>query len=237
MRGMLKAELFKLKNSYALWIIIGVITVSGGISIMMGTYSSAEQTLVNIAKDSMVSILACAVYSGIILTDDFSNGLLRHYIANGYKRSSIIFAKFIHYITGCSMLLFIYPCLCVLLSIIISGPQTTSVFVLEKTVLVFLKTVPLYWGVFALFFLFSILIPKGVITVGISIAFSILLEVFTNKLYGGGVPLLEYSPIIQITKAIDGPITNVYWISVVLSLAIVAGCIWISIVKFSHDEL
>ncbi len=66
MNGMLKSEFFKFKNSYALWVIIGVITVSCGISIVTGSYQSAEQTLANISKDSMVPILACAIYGAII---------------------------------------------------------------------------------------------------------------------------------------------------------------------------
>ena len=63
MKGMLKAELFKFTHSYSLWIIIGVLVIFCGISTITGTYSSAENALINISKDSMVLILASAVFS------------------------------------------------------------------------------------------------------------------------------------------------------------------------------
>ncbi len=237
MSGMLKAELFKFRNFYMLWVIIGVITASCGISIVTGTFGSAEQTLVNIAKDSMVPILACAVYGAIILTDDFSNGMLRHYIANGYKRESIIFAKLIHYILGCSILLLVYPCVSVLLASVLQGTQTAFVLVFQKMILLFVKTLPLYWGVFGLFFLVSILIQKGVIAAGVSVAVSILLVVFTNRLYAGEISVLRYSPIIQIGEVADGGAAGAYLIAVLVSLAVLAVCILGSMVKFKHDEL
>ena len=161
MKGMLKAELFKFCHSYSLWIIIGVLAASCSISILTGTYDSAEITLASLSIDSMVPILACAVYSAIILTDDFSNGLLRHYISNGYKRFSIICAKFIHYIFGCSVILLIYPLICISLTGIIQGVETSFIAVLGTMLLTFIKSLPLYWGIFGLFFLFSILSPKS----------------------------------------------------------------------------
>lgn len=236
MKRMLKSELFKFRNSYALWVIIGVITVSCCFSILTGVYDSAELTLSNIAKDSIVPILACAIYSAIILTDDFSNGLLRHYIANGYKRSSIILAKFIHYILGCSILLFLYPCFCVSLTAILYGTQTTPFLIFQKIIFMFILELPLYWGIFGLFFFFSIFIQKGVIAMGISVATSILLVVFTNKFYDV-LSILKYSPVIQIGKVANGTVTSAYFISVLLSLTILFICVFGSVMKFSNEEL
>lgn len=237
MKGMLKAEQFKFRNSCALWIIIGVIFASCFISVIMGTYNSAEQTLLNITKDSMVLILACAIYGAIILTDDFSNGLLLHYIASGYRRTSILFAKLIHYILGCSILLLVYPCLCVSLAAILHGTETTFLLVFQEMILAFFKTLPLYLGIWGLFFFFAILIKKGVAVMGISVAVSILLVVFTNRLYGNGISTLKYSPIIQISEAVTGKVTVIYFMSVLLSLVVLVVCILGSIVKFNKDEL
>lgn len=237
MKGMLKSELFKFKSSYALWIIIGVITASCFISILTGIFNSAEMTLANIAKDSMVPILACAVYGAIILTDDFSNGLLQHYIASGYKRSSIVLAKLIHYILGSSILLLVYPCLCIFLTALLHGTQTTLFLVLQEMMRVYLRTLPLYWGIFGLFFLLAVFIQKGVITMGVSVAASIILVVFTNKLYDGQGFILKYSPVIQIGEAASGPVTGPYLLSALLSLAILAACVSVSILKFNKDEM
>lgn len=237
MKGMLKAELFKFKYSYSLWIIISVVTISCGFSIVTGVYRNAEVTLASISQDNMVPILACAIYSAIILTDDFSNGLLKHYIANGYKKTSIILAKFIHYILGCSILLFLYPYICVILAVAIQGTQTTPWVVFQTMLSNIVKTLPLYWGIFGLFFCLSILIQKGAIAIGTSVAVSILLVVFTNKLYEGTASILRYSPVIQIKEVTAGPVTFQYFIAVLVSLIILAICLFGSMLKFKHDEL
>lgn len=236
MKGMLKAELFKFFHSYSLWIIIGVLVASCGISIMTGVYSSAEIALANLSKDSMVPILACAIYSAIILTDDFSNGLLRHYVSAGHKRALIICAKFIHYILGCSALLLIYPFVCISLAAMTQGIETSLIAVLEAMLYTFAKSLPLYWGIFGMFFLFSILIQKGVVAMGVSVATSILLVVFTNKLYESTTNILRYSPIIQINKLTQNG-TGEYLISVAISLVILTFCLCSSVIKFNHDVL
>ena len=237
MKGMLKAEQFKFRNSYALWIIIGVITVSCFISIVMGTYNSAEQTLLNITKDSMVPLLACAIYGAVILTDDFSNGLLRHYIAGGYRRISILFAKLIHYLFGCSVLLLVYPCLCVSLAAALHGTETTFPMVVRQVIFAFFRTLPLYLGIFGLFFLIAVLIKRGVVVAGTSVVTSILLVVFTDKLYGSAASILKFSPIIQIGEVASGKVTGIYFASVLVSFAVLAVCALGSILKFNRDEL
>lgn len=100
-----------------------------------------------------------------------------------------------------------------------------------------LPSLPLYWGIFGLFFLFSALIQKGVIVVGVSVAASILLVVFTNKLYNGTSSLLRYSPIIQIGEIANGTVSNFYVGSILLSIGILAACVLGSILKFNHTEL
>lgn len=236
MIGMLKAELFRFWKSSTLWIILGVITASCGISIFTGAYSSAEQASVNIAKDSMVPILACAVYGSILLTDDFSNGLMRHYVASGYKRYVILMAKLVHFLLGCSILLVVYPCLSVLLTAALQGVQTTLLCVFTETIRLCLKTLPLYWGMAGLFFLFATLIQRGSIAVSISVAASILLVVLTNKLYARAASVWIYSPIVQISEAADGRAANAYYWAVLISLTTLAACIWGGIVKCSRDE-
>ncbi len=237
MKGMLKTEIFKFSHSCSLWIIIGVLVVSCGISIITGTYSSAENALINISKDSMVLILASAVYGSIILTDDFSNGLLRHFVSCGYKRAAVVLAKLVHYIAGCSILIFAYQVISVSLAAFIQGIETSFPTVISKTFLTSLQVLPLYWGIFGLFFLLAVLIKKGVITAGVSVAVSIFLVVFTNKFYGKAFSILKYSPIIQINEVANGAVTSIYFVSMLLSLAALGACVWGSVIKFEHDEL
>lgn len=237
MKGMLKAELFKFTHSCSLWIIIGVLVASCGISIFTGTYSSAENALKNISKDSMVLILASAVYGAVILTDDFSNGLLRRFVANGYKRGAVILAKFVHYLAGCCILIFAYQAVSISLAALIQGVETSFAAVICKTFLTSAQLFPLYCSIWGLFFLLAVLIKKGVVVMGVSVAASIFLVVFTNKLYSGTSSILKYSPIIQISEAASGTVTNIYYASCLLSLAVLGACVWASVIKFQHDEL
>ena len=237
MKGMLKAELFKFTHSYSLWIIIGVLVISCGISTITGTYSSAENALINISKDSMVLILASAVYGSIILTEDFSNGLLRHFVSNGYKRTHIVLAKVVHYIVGCSILLLAYQVISVSFAALIQGVETSFLTVIRTTIFTSLQLLPLYLGVLGLFFLLAVLIKKGVIVVGVSVATSILLVVFTNKLYSDTSSILKYSPIIQISEVANGTVTRFYFISILLSMIVLVVCVLGSVIKFNHDEL
>lgn len=237
MKGMLKAEFFKFRHTYVLWIILAVISSACMISVATGTYCSAEQTLNAVAKDSMVPILACVLYSAVLLTEDFSSGIIRHYIASGYKRREIVFAKFLHYISGSSLLLFLYPGICVCAAAVMQGLETSFASVMENMLLLFVGTLPLYWGIFGLFFLISMATQKGVLAMGISLAVSILGVVFTKKFYGSGTEILKYSPVIQINEIASGTITGAYGISVLLSLAMLAVCAGISMMRFCRTEL
>lgn len=237
MKGMLKAELFKFTHSYSLWIIIGVLVASCGISIFTGTYSSAENALKNISKDSMVLILASVVYGSLILTDDFSNGLLRRFVANGYKRDAVILAKFVHYLAGCCILIFAYQAISVSLAALIQGVESSFPAVICKTFITSAQLFPLYCGILGLFFLIAVLIKKGIVVMGVSVGAAIFLVVFTNKLYSGTNSILKYSPIIQISEAANGAVTNIYYASCLLSLAVLGACVWASVIKFQHDEL
>jgi len=238
MKGMLKAELYKFLHTGALWIILGVLIISCGISIVSGTYGSAEITLVSIGKDSMVLILSCGIYGAVILTEDFSNGLLRHYISNGYKRSTILLCKCLHYICGCGLLTLLYHTICVALSFLILGAGTSFGRILVQTLLTSFAILPLYLGIYGFFFLLAIVIKSGVAVMGVSVAVSILSVVFTNKLYYSGMaPMLKYSPVIQICKVAGGTAASDYFLSVLFSAIFFAACILASIMKLNRDEL
>ena len=236
MRNMLKVERFKFIHSCALWVIIGVLFSFCDISIMTGVYNSAENALMNVSKDIVVPLLGCSVYSAIILLDDFSNGLLQHYIASGYKRTSIICAKFIHYILGCSILLFMYPVLCIIFTAVVRGVETSIALTLLQFVIIYIKSLPLYWGIVGLYFLISILLQNATIAIAISVAFSIFLGVFPNKLYDNNLNILKFSPMIQLNEIATNSISNEYFIAVAISLFLLGLCLYVSIVKFRRDQ-
>ena len=237
MKGMLKAEFFKFSHSCPLWVILAVLTASCGVSIFTGTYDSAEHALLQISKDSMVLILAGAVYGSMTLTEDFSNGLLRHFIASGYRRTAILGAKLVHYLAGCGVLILLYQVISVALAAMVQGVETSFPAVMGKTLLTVLQALPLYGGIFGLFFFLAVWIQKGAAAVGVSVAVSILLVVWTNKLYPQHSAVLRYSPVIQISAAANGTITGAYVVSVLVSLVALGGFVWGSILKLNHDAL
>ena len=236
MRNMLKVEKYKFSHSCILWVIIGVLFAFCCISIMTGVYNSAEHALLNISKDIAVPLLGCSVYSAIIVLDDFSNGLLQHYIASGYERTSILCAKFIHYIFGCSILLLIYPLLCISFTAIMRGIETSVAFVLWRYILIYLKSLPLYWGIMGLFFLVSILLQNAAIAIAVSVASSLFLGVFPNRLYANGLYILKYSPMIQLNEAATNLISGEYLIAVIIALLLLGACFSGGIVKFRRDQ-
>ena len=178
----------------------------------------------------------CAVYSAIIVLDDFSNGLLKHYIASGYKRSSILCAKFIHYIFGCGILLLVYPLLCVIFTVIVRGVETFFVLILRQLILVFIKSLPLYLGMVGLFFMLSILLQNAAITIAVSVAASIFLGVFSNRLCADNLYILKYSPVIQLNQVAANPISGEYLIAAIISLFLLVLSLCGSIVKFRRDQ-
>lgn len=236
MRNLLKSEYLKFKSSYALWIIIAVITASCGISVITGTYQSADQALINIEKDCMVPILASAIYGAIILCEDFSNGIVRCYISAGYKRAAIVRAKIIHYILGCIIILFLYPFFSILLALAVLGTETSVAVLLFNFISDFFKTLPLYLGILGLFFLLAFIIKKGVLDAGTSFAVAILSVVFSNKFYPS-LPILKYSPIIQINSVLTMGASTAYYVAVVVSLIMLLISLLISLEKFKRDEI
>ena len=236
MRNMLKAEKFKFFHSCVLWVIIGVLFAFCCISIMTGVYNSAESALLNISKDIVVPLLGCSVYGAIILLDDFSNGLLQHYIAGGYKRTSIICAKFIHYMLGCSMLLLVYPFLCIGFTAIVRGIETSFALVIWKYIFIYLKSLPLYWGIVGLFFFISILLQNAAVAIGVSVATTIFLGVFTNRLYTGNGNILKYSTVIQLNGVAVNPVSGEYFIAVAISFFVLGSCLCGSIIKFRRTQ-
>lgn len=121
MKNLLRAERYKFTHSGVLWTVIFVLLLCSFIAALTGSYGSAEIALRNIFKDVPVLLLGSSVYGTTTLLEDFSNGLLLHYIAGGYKRAFIICAKFVYYILGCCILLLVYPLLTIVFTAAIRG--------------------------------------------------------------------------------------------------------------------
>ena len=90
---LMKAELYKFKKDISVWIISFILICCAGISIFTEVYSSAENTVLNLGKESMTLILACAIYVGFSCTDDFTNRTVIYAITYGNRRLQILVYK------------------------------------------------------------------------------------------------------------------------------------------------
>lgn len=108
MKRLMKAELYKFQHEKSVWAISGVLIACACISIFTKVYSYAEDTFVNLGKGVMVLYLACAIYAGVSLADEFTNQTVFHIIACGYSRLQFLLAKVIHYLLGCLLIIISY---------------------------------------------------------------------------------------------------------------------------------
>ncbi|MFQ9871803.1 MAG: hypothetical protein ACLRVT_01860 [Oscillospiraceae bacterium] len=237
MAGMLKVERFRFCTNCSLWVILAVLLGSCCISIVTGVYDSAESALLNLSLDSMVPLLAGAVYSGLLLTDDFSNGSFYRYLAAGYRRSTIILAKFLHYLFGCTVLLLFYPLAGTLLAGAVQGTQSSLGLLLKSFFQIFLLSLPVYLGILSLFFAVAMLVQKGAWAMGISTASCILVVVFSNKLYSGPESITHLLPVIQLQEiARNSSASGSYVLCAALSLSIILGAFILSTVLIRRQE-
>jgi len=242
MSGLMKAEFYKFRKEPSLWIITAVLVACASISIFTGVYDSVENAVLNLGKDFMILVLAGAIYSGLTLTDEFANRTIIHAVAYGCRRSHILLAKGCRYLLGCSLIVVLYLTGSVLLSAAVLESEGAVFKILADLALKLCLTLPLYWGVYMVFFFIAMTVRKSGTAMGISVALSIIGVVFTNKAYSS-VPdaagsLLRFLPAVQISGAFDGASTaGDYWISAFFSIVLMALCFAGSLAVIKKAEL
>ncbi len=242
MRYLIKAEFYKFKKGNSVCFILVVLFCCACISIFTGVYSSAENTFLNLAKDYMILILACAIYAGISLTNEFSNRTIIHIIVYGNKRFWIVISKNLHYLAGCTVIIVLYLVTTTVISIPILGMEGSLLNFIWYIFISILLSLPLYWVVIELFFLIGMAARNGVITMGISVFFSIMSVVFLNKVYSAvqapETSLLRYLPIIQLPKIAEGSVSmSDYQITLGFSILAFFLIILASIIIINEAEL
>lgn len=119
----MKAELYKFKKDSSVWIISFILICCASISIFTEVYSSAENTVLNLGKDSMILILACAIYVGFSCTDGFTNRTVIYAITYGNRRLQILLAKYFRYIFGCTIIIITYMSVSMVISFFGTGSR------------------------------------------------------------------------------------------------------------------
>ena len=226
MRNLMKAELYKLKKDMTVWVISLVLVCCADISIFTGVYDSVENMVLNLGKDSMILILACAIYAGFSCTDDFTDRTIIYAVTCGNRRFHILLVKGCRYILGCTAIIISYMAL----SMIISLPVLETGISLPDLIVYAAKgiilSLPLYWAAAMIFFAIAMVSRKASVTIGISVAGSILGVVFTNKAYfSAPIPdksLLRLFPTIQIPMIYEKAFSSCdYQMALVFSILII----------------
>ena len=242
MMYLMKAELYKLKKDISVWIISFILICCAGISIFTQVYSSAENTVLNLGKDSMILILACAVYVGFSCTDDFTNRTVIYAITYGNRRLHILSVKYCCYIFGCSMIIISYMSVSMIISFFALGTETALSYLLMYAVKSLFLSLPLFWVIATIFFFFAIITRKATMAMGISVACSIIGVVFTNKAYFSlqqpHNSFLRFSPIVQIPMIYEQTLSAWDYIStIIISIWIVMIVLLAGSVIFNKAEL
>lgn len=191
-----KIELQTQMNTWILPAIILVLVLFSSISIFTGVYPNQEIFIASICGDTMVLLMAGAIYVGISTISDYSNGFIKHYLVSGVKRVDIIIGKYLSFILGCILILFLYPILSYLLSYFSFGGDQFFSYLLQLLSNIFMIA-PFYIMMYTLFFALAILIRKESIVIGVNIALSVVLTVVPQR-FLADLEMLKYTPTIQI---------------------------------------
>ena len=239
---LMKAELYKFKKDLSAWIISFLLICCAGISIFTKVYSSAENTVLNLGKDSMILILAGAVYVGFSCTDDFTNRTVIHAITYGNRRFHILLVKYCRYILGCTIIIISYMCISMMIAFLALETEITLPDLFVYAVKSLVISLPLFWGIAAIFFFFAIITRKPAIAMGISVACSIMGVVFTNKAYFSmqqpDNSLLRFSPVIQIPMIYEQTLSACdYQSAIMLSIFTTSIVLLVGAAIFNKAEL
>lgn len=233
MINLLKAELYKFKRNFYIWIVLLVMLLCYFPSLFGNTSSTFEVLIKNIEKDVMVILIALSIYSGLTLSNDFSNRTIMHYVSAGHRRSQIIISKFLNFYLTCIIIIVLYfTMILIFSSFIMSFPIWSNISIL---VCALIKSVVLYSGFMGMFFLISILSRRGTVSMGICITFSILAVVVSNILYISPDSIWRINPLIQLQSS--NSMSFDIAISSFISILILIASLLISICHFKYTEI
>lgn len=233
MNNLLKAELYKTKKNFYIWIVLLIMLLCYLPSLFGNNSSTFEVLIKSVEKDIMVILIALSIYSGLTISNDFSNRTIMHYVSGGHKRSHIIISKFLNfYLTSILIIVLYFTMILILSSLILSFPFLTNISILTYSLV---KLVILYSGFIGMFFLVSILARKGTVSMGITITLSILMVVVSNRLYTGFDSMWRINPLIQLQSS--NSILFDFIVSSIISILLLIFALLTSILYFKHTEI
>ena len=197
---------------------------------------------IKFGKDSVILILACAIYVGFSCTDDFTNRTVIYAITYGNRRLQILLAKYFCYIFGCTIIIISYMFVSMVISFLALGTEITLHSLFMYAVKSLLLSLPLFGVSATIFFFFAIITRKSTMAISISVTCSIIGVVFTNKAYFSmqqpNNSLLRFSPVIQIPMIYEQTLSAYdYMTTIIISMFIVVVVLLVGSVIFNKAEL
>lgn len=233
MNNLLKAEFYKIKRNFYIWIVLLIMLICYLPSIFGNNSGTFEVLIKSVEKDVMVILIALSIYSGLTISNDFSNRTIMHYVSGGHKRSHVIISKFFNfYLTSILIIVLYLAMILIFSSLILSFPFFTNINVLVYSLV---KLVILYSGFIGIFFLIGILARKGAVSMGITITLSILMVVVSNRLYTGLDSIWRINPLIQLQSS--GNTLYDFILSSIISILLLIFALLTSILYFKHSEI
>ena len=104
MYNLLKSELYKLKYSKELKLTLLLICILGAITIYFHGNPTGRENLLD-ESTQIFSLIACAIFAGMFIGNEFSKRTIFHLIVSGHSRVSVLSSKFLSYLIGCIIII------------------------------------------------------------------------------------------------------------------------------------
>ena len=100
----LKSELYRLKYSKELKSTLLLIGILGTITIYFHGNPTGRENLLD-ESTAIFSLIACAIFAGMFIGNEFSKRTIFHLIVSGHNRFSVLSSKFLSYLIGCVIII------------------------------------------------------------------------------------------------------------------------------------
>jgi len=127
MKRLLYAERYKLYHDRIFWITLTVTVLFNSLMFSGSTWLnlSGQKVLIEVMRKEIPTVLIACIYGGLFIGGDFADCTLYYALMAGKSRASVLFAKFIIFVSAIDIILFVFPLLFIIVSTLKNGWGTT----------------------------------------------------------------------------------------------------------------